>query len=193
MPFAFDPARTGEQFWAHYANDMWGAAALLAASTIGLVAIRRGRRVEAYVRLSTSGAYGDGDYDSTLHASFLTLVTAAVGFLLSAISNLILIGGGGPEARLAWILAALGALLRTMAIISHFEHLSQWMGRSAVVLALLACADSEPRGRWGELPVLRMAGVDVFAVAGGCGAHGPAAFVHALVVLVAEQDEVVEI
>ena len=35
-----------------------------------------------------------------------------------------------------------------------------------------------------------MAGVDVFAVAGGCGAHGPAAFVHALVVLVAEQDEV---
>ena len=47
-----------------------------------------------------------------------------------------------------------------------------------------------PRGRWGELPVGGVAGVEALAVLGGCGAHGPAAFVHALVVLVAEQDEV---
>jgi len=116
-----------------------GAASLLAAATFGLVAIGKERQMEACVRLGKPRSYAVQDYDSTIHASFLTLVTAPVGFLLSGIGNLILIGGG-PAVRLAGILTAVGTVRQTAAGISHFDHPPRWMGRSTVLLVILGAA-----------------------------------------------------
>jgi len=120
--------------------DCWAVALLLAAASFALVAIRKERQMEVFLCLGKPGISAVEDYDSTIHASFLTMGTAALGFLLVGLSKLILVGGGGPAYRLGWIVAAIGSALYTVALISHFEHLSRWMGLPAFALGIFGSA-----------------------------------------------------
>ena len=137
LPFAINPEWTKDPTWVNYYNYMWATAALLGAASFGLMAIRKEKRMEAHLAAGNSGSYAMEDHHSTVHASFLSLVTGAMACLLAAIGSLVLIDGGGPAARLGWILLALSGVLAAVALIWHVEHLSLSLGRAAVGLAVL--------------------------------------------------------
>ena len=138
LPFAINSAWVSDTGWINYFNAMWAAASLLAAASIGLAAVRKEKQMEAHLASGRPGMYASEDYSTTVHASFLSLVTGAVGALLTGIASLMLIGGGGPATRLSWILYAIGSVLLAAAIIAHIEHLSLSLGRPAVILGSLA-------------------------------------------------------
>ena len=138
LPFAINSAWVSDTGWINYFNAMWAAASLLAAASIGLAAVRKEKQMEAHLASGRPGMYASEDYSTTVHASFLSLVTGAVGALLAGIASLMLIGGGGPATRLSWILYAIGSVLLAAAIIAHIEHLSLSLGRPAVILGSLA-------------------------------------------------------
>ncbi|CAB5035630.1 MAG: hypothetical protein F2911_07585 [Actinobacteria bacterium] len=138
LPFAINSTWVSDTGWINYFNAMWAAASLLAAASIGLAAVRKEKQMEAHLASGRPGMYASEDYSTTVHASFLSLVTGAVGALLTGIASLMLIGGGGPATRLSWILYAIGSVLLAAAIIAHIEHLSLSLGRPAVILGSLA-------------------------------------------------------
>jgi len=138
LPFAINSGWVSDTGWINYFNAMWAAASLLAAASIGLAAVRKEKQMEAHLASGRPGMYAAEDYSTTVHASFLSLVTGAVGALLAGIASLMLIGGGGPATRLSWILYAIGSVLLAAAIIAHIEHLSLSLGRPAVILGSLA-------------------------------------------------------
>ena len=129
LPFAINSTWVSDTGWINYFNAMWAAASLLAAASIGLAAVRKEKQMEAHLASGRPGMYASEDYSTTVHASFLSLVTGAVGALLTGIASLMLIGGGGPATRLSWILYAIGSVLLAAAIIAHIEHLSLSLGR----------------------------------------------------------------
>ncbi|MEI8058214.1 MAG: hypothetical protein WCI29_12495 [Actinomycetes bacterium] len=137
VPMALEPSRTADSGWIDYWNYVLAAAALCAAASVALAAMRKEARLVAHLAQGNSGAYAAEDFHTTVHASFFSLVTGALGFLLMAIGSLILIGGGGPAARLGWILQTISWVLIAVAIIAHLGHLSRSVGRLALVLAVI--------------------------------------------------------
>lgn len=137
IPGALDPARMSESTWIDFASYVWGASALLAAAGLAFAAIRKERLMEAHLATGRTGSFAVDDYDSTIHASFLSLLTGGLGFLLLAIGMLALIDGGGPADRRGWILQALGGVLLAVALISHIEHLAPSIGHPAIVSGAL--------------------------------------------------------
>ena len=71
------------------------------------------------------------DVDRTrIHASFFALACGAVGILALGIGTLISPGDGST---FGWALHTGGWVLVAIAIIAHIEHLSNRLGRAAVV------------------------------------------------------------
>ena len=161
LPMALQPSRVADSGWIDYWNYVWAASALCAAASLALAAMRKESRLVARLAKGDSGAYEAEDFHSTVHASFLSLVTGAVGFLLMAIGSLIIIGGGGPAARLAWIVQTISWVLIAVAIIAHMAHLSRSVGRLALVLAVIG------------LIVNALATVPAFIDPSGAGSIGP--------------------
>ncbi len=138
VPFAIDSTWVNNTGWVNWYNGMWAASSIFAAASLALAAMRKEARLTAHLASGNTGSYAVEDYATTVHASFLSLVTGALGFLLAGISSLILIGGGGPAIRLSWILFSLGSLVIAVAVISHIEHLSLSLGRPAIIIGALA-------------------------------------------------------
>ena len=138
VPFALDPDRVLQTSWLNYYTVMWAVAGLLAAASLALVAMRKEKLMEQHIALGETGKFAVNDYQTTVHASFLSLMSGALACLLTGISQLMLINGGGSSAQLAWVLLALSWLLMAVAIISHIEHLSMSIGRAAVWLGAAA-------------------------------------------------------
>ena len=138
LPYAVDPSLVSEPGWADWANCWWGASFLLAAVSLGLTAMAK----ESELRAAGARAYppcpiGCG-CAPIIHASFLSVVTAGLGSLLQAISFFGLVGGGGLNTRLTWILGTVGPILIAVGILAHIAHLSARIGRVAVVLGMAA-------------------------------------------------------
>jgi hypothetical protein len=140
IPYAVDPALISEPGWANWANSWWGASFLLAAVSLGLTALAK----EAELLAAGARAYPPCQIGCgcapIIHASFLSLGTAALGSLLQAISFFGLIGGGGLNARLIFILGTVGPILIALGIVAHIAHLSARLGRAAVVLGIAGAA-----------------------------------------------------
>ena len=71
----------------------------------------------------------------TVHASFLSLITGAIGLIAFGIGRMGLasVPGRGPL-----VLAGVGWVLLTIGVISHVEHLVPRIGLGAVIAAILA-------------------------------------------------------
>jgi len=81
VPFSFDANRTADQGWINFVANCWAVAMILASASFALVSIRKDRQMEAFLRLGKPGIFAVEDYNSTIHASFLTLGTATLGWL----------------------------------------------------------------------------------------------------------------
>lgn len=148
-PFALDPDRVLQVAWVNFYTIMWAVAALLAAASLALVAVRKEKLMEQHIALGETGKFAVDDYETTVHASFLSLMSGALACLLAGIAQLMLINGAGSAAQLAWALFALASVFLAVAIISHIEHLSMsigraavWLGAAAAVLNGLGCIPS---------------------------------------------------
>jgi len=133
-PFALDPDRMLQAAWLNYFTVMWAVAGLLAAASLALVAVRKEKLMEQHIALGETGKFAVEDYQTTVHASFLSLMSGALACLLTGIGWLMLFDGGGSSAKLAWALLTLGSLLMAVAIIAHIEHLTMSIGRAAIWL-----------------------------------------------------------
>ena len=71
----------------------------------------------------------------TVHASFLSLIAGALGLVFWGFGDFGLTSdtGSGP-----WVLCSVGAVLVSIGVISHVEHLVPRIGRVAVGAAILA-------------------------------------------------------
>jgi len=138
LPFAINSGWVSDSGWLAYYNAMWAVAWLLGAASIALAAVRKEKRMEAHLASGRPGMYAAEDFATTVHASFLSLVTGAAGLLLAGIASLILAAGVGPASRLAWILVTIGSGLLVVAIASHIQHLSRSMGRPGVIVGIVA-------------------------------------------------------
>ena len=148
-PFALNPDRVLETSWLNYYIVMWAVAPLLTAVSLTLVAMRKEKLMEQHIALGETGKFAVDDYETTVHASFLSLMSGALACLLAGIAQLMLINGAGSAAQLAWALFALASVFLAVAIISHIEHLSMsigraavWLGAAAAVLNGLGCIPS---------------------------------------------------
>ena len=149
VALALNPARVLETSWLNYYIVMWAVAPLLTAVSLTLVAMRKEKLMEQHIALGETGKFAVDDYETTVHASFLSLMSGALACLLAGIAQLMLINGAGSAAQLAWALFALASVFLAVAIISHIEHLSMsigraavWLGAAAAVLNGLGCIPS---------------------------------------------------
>jgi len=137
-PFALDPDRVLQVSWLNYYIIMWALAALLAAASLALVAVRKEKLMEQHIALGETGKFAVEDYQTAVPASFLSLMSGALGFLLTGIGWLMLYDVGASSVRLAWTMMTLGSFLLAVAIIAHIEHLTMSIGRAAIWLGAAA-------------------------------------------------------
>ncbi len=85
----------------------------------------------------TSGRASSHSERLAIRASYGSLGLACVGFLLEAISFTYFQQNFGLDTpRLAWLAGFLGAVLLTLAVTLHIDHLAYRIGRSAVTLII---------------------------------------------------------
>jgi hypothetical protein len=122
--------------WFRYEYASYGAGHLLVGLGILMVAVHKEMQMKA--ALEHYAARRDGaPPEITVHASFVSLLSAAGGLVLVAISEFSDIGGQ-PRTRFDFILRAVGALLITVGIVTHIDHLTRRIGLGAVVVGILA-------------------------------------------------------
>jgi hypothetical protein len=125
--------------WFRYEYASYGAGHLLVGLGIMMVAIHKERQMHAALDHYESKADGPAPA-ITVHASFVTLLSVAGGLILVAISEFNDIGDGVPvvRSRYDFILRAVGALLITIGIVNHIDHLTRRIGVWAVVIGIAA-------------------------------------------------------
>jgi hypothetical protein len=101
-----------------------------------MVAVHKETQMKAALEHYASNQGGTAP-EVTVHASFVSLLSAAGGLILVAISEFNDIGGH-PRTRFDFILRAVGALLITLGIVTHIDHLTRRIGLAAVVVGILA-------------------------------------------------------
>ena len=125
--------------WFRYEYASYGAGHLLVGLGIMMVAVHKERQMHAALDHYESKAGGPAP-EITVHASFVSLLSAAGGLILVAISEFNDVGDGIPvvRSRFDFILRAVGALLITIGIVNHVDHLTRRIGIWAVVIGIAA-------------------------------------------------------
>ena len=111
----------------------YGAGWVIGAVGVAMVAIHKERQMQSTLADYAAGAPWQARV--TVHASFLSLITAATGLVLYGTGALVAAGAGG---RSSYILMCAGAVLIAIGVISHVEHLVSRIGLPAVIAAILA-------------------------------------------------------
>lgn len=120
--------------WFNYEYASYATGHLLVGLGIMMIAVHKEQQMKA--ALEHPGINSDeGSADITVHASFLSLISASGGLILIAISEYGDIGGD-PRTRFDFILRAVGALLVIVGIITHIDHLTRRIGLPAVVAGI---------------------------------------------------------
>jgi len=125
--------------WARYEWTSYAVGHLLVGLGLLMVAIHKEMQMKAALEHYETNAGGPAP-DITVHASFVSLLSAAGGLILVAISEFDDIAGGIDPVRnrFDFILRAVGALLITVGIVSHIDHLVRRIGMLAVSVGILA-------------------------------------------------------
>lgn len=119
--------------WFNYEYASYATGHLLVGLGIMMIAVHKEQQMKA--ALANPATSGQGSLDVTVHASFLSLISAASGLIFIAISEFGDIGGD-PRSRFDFMLRAVGALLITVGIITHIDHLTRRIGLPAVVAGI---------------------------------------------------------
>jgi hypothetical protein len=122
--------------WFRYEYASYGAGHLLVGLGILMVAVHKETQMKAALEHYASNA-GGAPPEITVHASFVSLLSAAGGLILVAVSEFNDIGGH-PRTRFDFILRAIGALLITLGIVTHIDHLTRRIGLAAVAVGIAA-------------------------------------------------------
>ena len=122
--------------WFRYEYASYGAGHLLVGLGILMVAVHKEMQMKAALEHYAQNP-GGSPPEITVHASFVSLLSAAGGLILVAISEFSDIGGQ-PRNRFDFILRAVGALLITVGIVTHIDHLTRRIGLAAVVVGIVA-------------------------------------------------------
>ena len=133
-PFIFDPSRFAEESWSNVAYSIWGSGLICLGLGLLAIIVHKERQIEAGIEQIAD--VGDSDESNiSVHASFFSLSTGFLGFILYAAGYLQLVGL--PEGtRWSWTLQLIGCLLLAVAGISHLEHLVRHIGHGALVFAV---------------------------------------------------------
>jgi hypothetical protein len=125
--------------WFRYEYASIAAGHLLVGLGIVMVAVHKEMQMHAALDHYEANAAGPAP-EITVHASFVSLVSAAGGLILVAISEFNDIGDTVPvvRSRFDFILRAVGALLITIGIVNHIDHLTRRIGFWAVVTGIAA-------------------------------------------------------
>jgi hypothetical protein len=125
--------------WARYEWTSYAVGHLLVGLGLLMVAIHKERQMKAALDHYETNAGGPAP-EITVHASFVSLLSAAGGLILVAISEFDDIAGGLDPVRnrFDFVLRALGALLITIGIVYHVDHLTRRIGLPGVSVAIAA-------------------------------------------------------
>jgi hypothetical protein len=122
--------------WFRYEYASYGAGHLLVGLGLLMIAVHKEVQMKAALEHYETNRGGEPP-EITVHASFVSLLSAAVGLVLVAISEFADIGGY-PRTRFDFILRAVGALLIVVGIVTHIDHLTRRIGLAAVATGILA-------------------------------------------------------
>jgi hypothetical protein len=125
--------------WARYEWTSYAVGHLLVGLGLMMIAVHKERQMHAALDHYESNAGGLAP-EITVHASFTSLLSAAGGLILVAISEFDDIAGGIDPVRnrFDFVLRAVGALLITIGIVYHVDHLIRRIGLPAVSVAIFA-------------------------------------------------------
>jgi hypothetical protein len=125
--------------WARYEWASYAVGHLLVGLGLLMVAVHKEMQMKAALDHYESNAGGPAP-QVTVHASFVSLLSAAGGLILVAISEFDDIAGGidPTRNRFDFVLRAVGALLITIGIVYHVDHLTRRIGLPAVSVGILA-------------------------------------------------------
>ena len=125
--------------WFRYEYASYAVGHLLVGLGLMMIAVHKERQMHAALDHYEANAAGPAPA-ITVHASFVSLLSAAGGLILVAISEFDDISGGlfTVRNRFDFILRAVGALLITVGIVNHVDHLTRRIGLPAVSIGILA-------------------------------------------------------
>lgn len=124
--------------WFRYEYASYATGHLLVGLGLLMVAVHKEMQMKAALDHYESDTGGPAP-EVTVHASFVSLLSAAGGLILVAISEFNDIGPNPVmRSRFDFILRAVGALLITVGIVSHIDHLIRRIGLAAVSVGIAA-------------------------------------------------------
>ena len=124
--------------WFRYEYASYATGHLLVGLGLMMVAVHKEMQMHKAIDHYESNAGGPAP-EITVHASFVSLLSAAGGLILVAISEFNDVGPNPViRSRFDFILRAVGALLITVGIVSHIDHLTRRIGMLAVSVGILA-------------------------------------------------------
>jgi hypothetical protein len=130
------PELWNNKTWSNIAQGLWALGLFCLSAGFAAIAVHKERQIEhgiAQVR-----DLGDTDMANvSVHASFLSLITGSVGFLLYAVGYVQLLEVAGGT-RWSWILQSIGCALLALAVIYHLERLVHHLGIPAVLCGALS-------------------------------------------------------
>jgi hypothetical protein len=124
--------------WFRYEYASYGAGHLFVGLGIMMIAVHK--EMQMHAALDHYEAHAGGPAPAiTVHASFVSLLSAAGGLILVAISEFNDVGSNPVvRSRFDFVLRAVGALLITVGIVSHIDHLTRRIGLAAVTIGIAA-------------------------------------------------------
>jgi len=122
--------------WSNFAQGLWALGLFCLSAGFAAVAVHKERQIEHGITQVRD--LGDTDMSNvSVHASFLSLITGSVGFLLYAVGYVQLLEVAGGT-RWSWILQIAGCVLLAVAIVYHLERLVHHIGISAVLCGVVS-------------------------------------------------------
>jgi len=137
VPFIFLPSAFSSSGWVTFYYTALSLSFVLFGLGLLMVAVHKRTQLS-----SASGpadatesvdSSGSATRDVTVHASYLSLISAAVGCVIQGAAYFQF---GGSQ--FSWAMLLVGPLLIAVGLISHIDHLTARIGRAAVVLGIIA-------------------------------------------------------
>ena len=131
LPYAINPAELASDSGMRFGYGATGTGLVLGFCSVALTLARKESVFARNGKVCAAGCH----CQDVVHASFVTLATAAVGLLVWGIGFLqLMVEPGGS--RMGWILATIGTALVALGITAHVDHLGRRFGQLAIVTGI---------------------------------------------------------
>ena len=131
LPYAINPAELASDSGMRFGYGATGTGLVLGFCSVALTLARKESVFARNGKVCPAGC----PCKDVVHASFVTLATAAVGLLVWGIGFLqLMVEPGGS--RMGWILATIGTALVALGITAHVDHLGRRFGQLAIVTGI---------------------------------------------------------